>query len=416
VLTDPKRINLRHLAAVSEVARWRSISGASRRVHLSQPAITQAIAKLEVQLGVALFDRRSQGMFPTEPGAIFLERIDRALDYLRKGARDVARLAPRRRGFERFDRLVTVAQLRALIAVTESGSFSLAARSVGLSQPTVHRAAQDLERLAGVALFDKTSRGMRPTRAGLALTRQAKLAFAEIGQGLAEISAWRGADSGCIVVGALPLARTYIFPRAITRLMADNPMIGVRIVEGPYDDLLHGLRHGDIDLLMGALRTPTPIEDVVQEPLFDDPLAIVVRAGHPLTAERRLTAAKLARYEWVIPRPSTPMRTRFDLLFRSAGLTPPVNPIECSSLIAVRGLLLESDRVTILSAHQILHEARAGLLRALPFPLRGAGRTIGITTRRDWRPTATQRKLLDLIRETSAELSKNRLKGRTGAA
>ena len=72
--------NLRHLRAFQEVARCRGISAAAERVHLSQPAITQAIAKLEAQLGTALFERRSGGLYPTEPGDLFLDRVERALD------------------------------------------------------------------------------------------------------------------------------------------------------------------------------------------------------------------------------------------------------------------------------------------------------------------------------------------------
>ncbi len=60
--------NLRHLAAFLEVAQRRNISQASGHIHLSQPAITQAIAKLERDLGVELFERGPTGMEPTEPG------------------------------------------------------------------------------------------------------------------------------------------------------------------------------------------------------------------------------------------------------------------------------------------------------------------------------------------------------------
>lgn len=282
--------NIRHIRAFREVARRYSISQAAEQVHLSQPAITQAIAKLEETLGTALFLRRSDGMFPTEAGTLFLERAERLLEHLRAGARDSIRIGGRKggRGFPDFDQLLTAAQLRALTAIADAGNFSLAARAVGLSQPSVHRAARDLERLSGLSLFTRTDTGIALTPAAKALVQHAKLAFAELEQGFAEVATLLGVDSGHIVVGSMPLARTFIVPTAINALVKEEPEVRLSVVDGPYSDLLHGLRHGEIDVLIGALRDPVPIDDVVQEPLFHDPLAVVARGGHPLAGGGRL--------------------------------------------------------------------------------------------------------------------------------
>lgn len=393
--------NIRHLRAFREVARSRSISTASTRVHLSQPAITQAIAKLEAQLGVTLFERRSDGMFPTEPGELFLNRVGRALDTIRAGAREAVRLGARRgaRGFAEFGNLLTTAQLRALVAMSRAGNFSLAARSVGVSQPTLHRAARDLERLTGLPLFEKTGQGIELSRAAEAMAQNVKLAFAELEQGFDELDRWLGTDTGRIVVGTLPLARTFILPWAINALLRDRPEVRISVIDGPYGDLLHGLRHGDIDMMIGALRDPVPIDDVVQEPLLDDLVAVVGRAGHPLAGRTDISVADLARHPWVVPRPETPTRRFFEALFRDAGLAGPTNVVESSSLVLIRGLLLDSDRLTMISTHQIRNEAQLGLLAPLPLATGRTRRPIGLTLRRDWRPTATQVRFLDLLRE-----------------
>ena len=70
----------------------------------------------------------------------------------------------------------------------------------------------------------------------------------------------------------------------------------------------------------------------------------------------------------------------------------PTTPIECNSLIAARALLLESDRIMLLSAHQIHYELKAGLLVALPHPAGNVVRPIGLhndTT--GIRPTRSER-------------------------
>ena len=97
----------------------------------------------------------------------------------------------------------------------------------------------------------------------------------------------------------------------------------------------------------------------------------------------------------------------FDALFESAGVPRAARaPIECNSLIAARALLLESDRMMLLSAHQIHYELQAGMLVALPHPAGDVVRPIGLTMRRDWHPTDAQRALLDIVRRCSAKAAR----------
>lgn len=397
--------NLRHLRAFREVALCRSISQASGRVHLSQPAITQAIAKLEQTLGTALFDRRNDGMFTTDQGQQYLARVERAITFLERGARETLKLDQKRgtKGFGNFDRLLTTTQLRALIAVSGSENFSLAAKKIGIAQPSLHRAARDLERLSGVKLFEKVSQGIALTPAARALVQHAKLALAELQQGFVEIEELKGVDSACIVVGSMPLARVFVLPRAINRLAELRPDVQVNVIDGPYDDLLHGLRNGEIDVLIGALRNPVPIDDVVQETLFSDPLAIAGRVGHPLIDVETILIADLARYPWIVPRRGTPTRDYFEKIFADQDEPPP--HIETSSLILMRGLLLESDRLALTSAHQIRHELLQGLFDTLNMDMNTTARPIGLTLRQDWRPTASQQVFLDSLREAGMNMT-----------
>lgn len=396
--------NLRHLRAVCMVAETRSVSRAAERIHLSQPAITQAIDKLEARLGAPLFEHGPEGMAATQAGKLFCARAATALEFLRAGARDVSRAAGRARAAPDLDRLITVAQLRALIAVSAAGNFSLAARNIGLSQPSVHRAAKELERLAGVSLFEAATFGIELTRPAQYLAQQARLAFVEIEHGFAEVAELSGGDSGRLVIGAMPLARSHVLPEAIDRLLNERPNVHVRVIDGPYRDLLHGLRNGEIDLLIGALREPAPIDDVEQIPLFDDRLAIVARAGHPLFAREKIGEADLMAYPWVVSPPGAPTRDYFESMFPPAAREKLPGLIETSSLIVVRGALLRSDRLTLISEHQIVTEQSLGLLAPLPVPTPGSARRIGLTIRRGWRPTATHELLIGHIRATCEAL------------
>jgi len=238
----------------------------------------------------------------------------------------------------------------------------IASRNLGVSQPSLHRAARELEQLLAIPLFEKTSTGINTTKACQALARAVKLAFAEVRQGYYEISALRSREVGKIVLGSMPLARTSILPEVLNRFSEKHPDIGINVVDAPYTDLLHHLRHGDLDLLVGALRFPPPADDILQEELLAPPLAIVARKNHPLMSSSQLDIATLAEYPWVVPSSGTPTRAFFDSLFVDKGLPTPHRLVETSSQILIRELLGGSDRLTLISTHQIEHELRLGLL------------------------------------------------------
>src|SRR5205823_466182 len=85
----------------------------------------------------------------------------------------------------------------------------------GLARAAVHRAARQLEKSLGTDLFEVTSFGVRPTREAARLALRTRLAFAEIAQAQAEVAAAQGTGSGSTVIGAMPLARSVLVPRAV---------------------------------------------------------------------------------------------------------------------------------------------------------------------------------------------------------
>ncbi|BFT28896.1 LysR family transcriptional regulator [Alteromonas sp. D210916BOD_24] len=397
-------LNIRHLLCALEIKRCGTMTEASKHVHLSQSALTQAINKLETVLGEKIFERSSGGMFTNAAGELFLERVRRAFSYLNSFASSL--FEQDRTKSKGFIRGVSARQLTTLIAVAELQSYTAAAVKLNLTQPTLAKAIKDLEHLCEQALFQRIPKGVEPTWRARQLARFASLFFSEINQGLEEINELTGLHAGTLTVGSLPLARSELVPETVVSLLKDFPSAQISIIDGPYDEQLSALLHGQLDVIVGALRETLPGDDVEQFGLFDNSLRIVARVDHPAQSllHQPTLDKSLLEYQWIAPREGTPTRTIFNSLFKSEGLTPPRNVIECSSLVAVRSLLLKSDCLALLSAKQITLEAQAGILTFSDFLVPHSERTIGFTLRKQWKPTPLQAKFLERLKTISAEL------------
>jgi LysR family transcriptional regulator of gallate degradation len=386
-------INTRHLLCALKIKECGTLSQAACQIHLTQSALTQGINKLEKELGYALFSRSHAGMQPTEVGELFLLRIERAFENLHEFVSIL--FVTDRAKRQTFIRSITSRQLTALIHVVELQSYTAAAQHLGLSQPTLHRTIKDLEQFCEQALLQRSPSGVEPTWRAKQLRRYASLFFAELQHGIDEMHEFNGQVNGSLRIGSLPLAITEIVPLAVLQLNDEFPEASISIVDGPYGEQFNSLLHGQLELIVGALRSPDP--DTVQRLLFKDQLSIVVKANHPLATRQTITTAELQQLDWVAPAKSTPARHVFSQIFVSRGLAPPSHVIECSSLVAVRGILLNSERAALLPARQVEVEVRSGLLVVCPMTLPDTDREIGLTMRKNWHPTKMQNRFLEII-------------------
>lgn len=379
------QFNLRHLGAMAATLRLGSISAAAEAINLTQPAITQALAKLEGQLGLSLFDRRSDGMAPTEVARLLSARVEAAL----------AHIASSR---------VTMAQFRALLAFADAGSYAGASLKTGLAQPSLHRSVNNLSVALRKPMTERRGKGLALTEAGHKTVRNFRLARAELLAGLAEVELLKGREVGRISIGAMPLSRAKLLPAAVTAFYRAHPEIEVAIMEGSWAELAEPLRDGDLDFMIGALRDPSPGDDLHQMPISKDRLVILGRKGHPLSGTQP-DVQTLARYPWTIAAKGVPLRTQWEQIFKDAGVSSPHVPVECGSVITIRQILMDSDFLTLLSPDQVAVELQAGWLGIICDAPEGLVRTIGITTRTEWRPTTLQQEFIAILREKGEYLN-----------
>lgn len=397
--------SLRQLRAACLIADHGSLTAAASAMNRTQPAITKSLRDLEEQLGVALFDRFAHGMEATPHGKLLIARIREAEAQFEAAGRAYAQWrrepSPSRNAV--FDMQVSRSRLAAFLAVHEARDVTRAAERLGTTRAAIYDSLRTLESLLDLPLFESTASGMRSTGFADLLAMHMTLAFTLIRHGIDEVLSLDGATRGQLVIGTLPYSRTTLVPRAIHRVLRAHPQLRIRTREGPYDVLEQALRSGLVDLIVGATRSHPAGAPIRSEPLFEDELAVICSARHPLAERTSVDLAEVLDFGWVLPVREAPARQLFDRLLAMHGMREPAQVVETGSSSAARGLLLESTRLALLSTQQVQLDLEAGLLRVLPLRLEGTYRPIGITLRAHTTPSPAARVFVDALHETCAE-------------
>ncbi len=376
--------NLRHLAGVAALRRSRRFAVAAAEISLTQSALTQAVAALESKVDRKLFDRGPRGTRPTAAGEVLSDSIDLALQTI-----DAADPIPGDAAAP-LSRRATMTQLLAVAAVEAAGGYRRAARNQGISEASIHRAVRSLEQGLDTDLFVTTEMGSAPTRTAVRIARAVRQAMATLQAG---VEAARAGDERRVRIGAMPLARAGLLPSMIGHLRRQSPALRVHIVEASYDELLARLLDGDLDMVLGALRSDTP-DGAVQHALFDDTLVVAARSDHPLARSSDWHPVALANHPWVTSLPGTPRRLRWEEMLAAAGAPAIAPQVECSSASTARGLLLQGDWLAMLSPDQFRIERELGILTVIGGALAVAIRSIGVTMRAPWAPADHQQAAL----------------------
>ncbi|GLC90715.1 transcriptional regulator [Cupriavidus sp. TA19] len=378
---NPSPLSLHHLYVFAGVAAAGGVRRATETLHRASSAIARSVAALEGTLGVELFERKGRGMLLTRAGELVLLRLQQIDATLRDVREEAVRLRSRHGGtVASLESLYNERRLEVATLLADAHHMPSVAGVLGVSQSAVSQAVARLEEILGQPLFLRTARGMIPTDVGARWVPRFERVLAELRHITADVAALRGVLEGVVTVGALPLGRTQLLPAAIARLHARHPRLRFRSLESPYEELTAGLLSGRIDLILGALRQDAA-QGLSTEPLFEDRIALIASATHPLASRKRLTLRDLEPYPWVLSRSGSPLREALDGFFTRHGGPLPEPLVETGDLALLRGLLLRGEMITALSAHQLQYEFDQSSLTELNLPMPGMRRVIGMTTR-----------------------------------
>jgi LysR family transcriptional regulator, carnitine catabolism transcriptional activator len=273
---------------------------------------------------------------------------------------------------------LTVGQLRLVIAVAGTGSFTAAAEHAGLTQPALSRAVRDVERIAGVQLFERTTRSVTMTPDGREFVRVATEIVRAFDDGLGRFAAYRHGRSGAVTITALPSLAASVLPVVAARFASNQPDVTVRILDGNAAEVLDQIRTGAADVAL--TEAPASAPDLRLRVIGDDELLAVVPPDHALARRRELGWDDLAAEQFIVLEPGTSLRALTDQAFARARVTP-LRSIEASTIAAAGGLVAVGFGVTAMTRAMLPLMAFA---RTAVVPLQGppVARSLAVVTRR----------------------------------
>ena len=278
-------------------------------------------------------------------------------------------------------------------ALSEHGSVVAAAIHLRVTQPALTRALRDLEAILGVDLYERGPRGVTPTIYGAAFTEHARTVLAQLTQAGQHVADLAGGELGTVTVGIHLAGSNLLLPRAIAALKAERPHVTVVIREATPESLLLDLEAGRVDFVVGRL-TAARESTTTQHRLYDEPVCLVARTGHPAHELRAPQLADLLAYPWILPGDETMLRGELEQVFLRQRLPLPANRTECTSILTLRNLLVETDMIAALPMLIAGDDAR---LTVLPVSLEPMSHTVGITRPAHRPPSPPARALLDRL-------------------
>jgi DNA-binding transcriptional LysR family regulator len=299
-----------------------------------------------------------------------------------------------------FSRL-RLRQLELVCLLSETGNMRLASESMHVSTPALSKSLREVEALAGASLFERTSRGMRPTPVGEAFVRHARDILQRV-QGLRDCrhEVGRLPARATFRLGTAPFVSWKLIPPALEAMAARGGIPRIHLVEGRIIALAEQLVHGDLDAIL-TLFTPEALEVFGSEALVLEQISaesvVIVTNAKDRGASRKSSWNKLADREWILPPISYTARILVQRAFLEAGLLPPDPIIESINIPAMLALVRGGLGVSVAFESTVREHLASGVLRRIRVDRELPSVPIGLAYRKTTADLSTVNALRDSL-------------------
>ncbi len=255
-----------------------------------------------------------------------------------------------------------IKQLRALLAIAETGSATKAAELMRIVQPAVSRHIRLLEEELGVDLFERERHGMALTEAGRTMVEYGRRALQELDRAKSEIQPVAGPITGTAAIGLLPSTCELLATELVATVKAKHPQVVVRVAVGYAGNLLQWLEAGDVEAAL--LYGPKTQGSLAITPLLEEQLYLIGPPG-TLDTTAELPIEHLRDLPLVLPNAPHGLRSVVEHACAVAGIQPIVS-VETNSLSVQKALVAKGFGHSVLPSSAISEELEAGVLDGVP--------------------------------------------------
>jgi DNA-binding transcriptional LysR family regulator len=253
-----------------------------------------------------------------------------------------------------------IRQLRAFVAIAESGTFTAGASRVHITQAAVSMQIRQLETETGAKLFIRAPRNVILTEAGEKLLERARHILLEHDAALEEIAELAGAKRGRLRIGSASAGVTSEFlPRILKDVRKHYPNADISVTSGTSDFLVQQILAAEIDIAFVSL--PVAARGIHTEQLNEDQLVAITSPKHPLARLRTVSPYALAGEKLILGERGGNTRRLLDEFFAQAGVKPTV-AMELSRQAAIKRMVEEDMGVGIVPLQSVRDEVDKGRL------------------------------------------------------
>lgn len=192
---------------------------------------------------------------------------------------------------------ITLRQLRAFVAVARTGSFTLAAESLHITQSALSGLVKELEQTLGIRVFDRSTRRIHLSDMGRELLPLVEKILNDLDRVLTDVAERKSLKSGLVRVAAPQLMASTLLPEIIAAYNVEHPDIHVKLVDSVVESIVSRVFSGEVDFGIGPERDPN--SDITAESLFEGRFVAVFPRDHPLSGMPEVNWADLVAYPFI---------------------------------------------------------------------------------------------------------------------
>ena len=240
-------------------------------------------------------------------------------------------------------------RLNHVVAAAQQGSFTAAARVIGVTQSAITQSIAELERQLGYLIFHRTSRGALLTEEGRVFVDRATRLLEDAKDLLSERAPHEDAFAGVLRVGVCPASLEWQLVEPLTALLARHPKLRFDVSGASFERMAQQLRNGDVDVAIGFEDAFAERPDFRREPLPSAPTVLFARKDHPILSQAPLGAAEIAAYPFVSPTDSRPYGARIRDIFESQGVDARSRIHTVDYFPLVKRIVATSDAISVVA-------------------------------------------------------------------